>query len=122
MSRRRGTAGHEGAQKGLRQRREEAQRQADEDLAAVLSTRAGRAVVWRIIDGMAGTFGGTFTGSSATFHNEGRRSVGIDLMRESQRVAPDSYVLALTEALEERRLERDHTSLSESVAQGDDDS
>jgi len=122
VSRRRGTAGHAGAQKGLRQRREEAQRQADDDLRAVLATREGRSVVWRIIDGMAGTFGATFTGSSQTFHLEGRRSVGIDLMRESQRVAPDSYVLALTEALEERRLERDHTSHSESVAQGDDDS
>ena len=88
----------------------------------MLATRAGRAVVWRLIDQVAGTFGGTFTGSSQTFHLEGRRSVGIDLMRESQRVAPAEYVLALTEALEEQRQERVHTSHSESLAQGDDDS
>lgn len=89
-------------------REERRREQADDDLRAVLSTREGRAVVWRVVDEVAGTFSGTFTGSSQTFHLEGRRSVGIDVMREAQRVAPQLYLLALSERMDEVTLETSH--------------
>lgn len=87
----------------------------------MLSTPAGRRFYWRLLDQVAGVFSGTFTGSSQTFYAEGRRSVGIDLMREGQRVAPELYVRTLTEQLEAQRLERDHTQHSDALAEGDED-
>lgn len=75
-------------------------RRDEEDLRAVMSTPAGRRFVWHIIDDMAGTFGKSFTGEplSSAF-NEGRRSIGLNLMNEAQALAPDAYKLAFAEAL-----------------------
>lgn len=83
---------------------EELQERADDALRTVLQTGLGRRFVWHLIDVMAGTFGGSFAGEALTSaYQEGRRSVGIEVMRACQRVAPGLYVQAMEEAMEERR-------------------
>ncbi len=69
----------------------------DAQLRTVLSTPAGKAFVWRLLTNVTGVFGPSFSSDPAlTAFNEGKRSVGLALMKEAQRVAPGSY-LEMTE-------------------------
>lgn len=74
-------------------------------LRAVMSIPAGRAVCWRVIDEVAGSFAPSHSGEATheTAHREGQRSVGLHLVRATQDAAPDLYVLMLQEALDARR-------------------
>ena len=49
------------------------------NLKEVLSTSAGRNVLWHILDN-AGIYTSSFTGNSQTFFNEGRRSLGLYIL------------------------------------------
>lgn len=84
-----------------RQQQEDAQLQDDTDLRALMAGAQGRRFVWRIISRAAGTFDTSFAGEAhaSSAFNEGRRSIGIALMRETQKLAPMSYVEMLSEAL-----------------------
>jgi len=83
---------------------EQAREQADQDLRAVLLTPAGRRFVWRVVESMTRSLDGSFAGEAthATAYNEGLRAVGLHITLETQRVAPELYVVMLQEALQER--------------------
>lgn len=84
---------------------EDARLQREEDLRAVMATAAGRRFVWRLLDEVAGTLGPSFAGEAplSTAFGEGRRAVGIAVMGDVQRVAPEQYVAMLMERLESQR-------------------
>lgn len=90
---------------------EVARLQREEDVRWLLSTPMGRRVFWRLLDETCGTFSRSYDGTPlGTSFAEGRRSVGLALMTEAQRLAPADYVHALQEAVaaqEESRLRRD---------------
>lgn len=68
------------------------QEKRDGELRELLGTKAGQAVVWRLLV-TARVFGSTFDlDSRAHAFQEGRRDLGLWLMAEAQRVAPDKYV------------------------------
>lgn len=80
------------------------QTQAELDMRSVMASPEGRRLVWRLIDETAQTLGGSFVQDShVTAFNEGRRSVGIELMRRAQEWAPNEFMRALQEALTERQ-------------------
>lgn len=95
-------------QEKRRELEERARTQRESDVRAVLSSPAGRRFFWRLVDDVAGAFGRSYDGTPlGTAFAEGRRSVGLALLTEAQRVAPADYVHALQEALaaqEETRL------------------
>lgn len=70
------------------------------DLRAVMSSPQGRRFVWRLLDA-AGVFSASYTADpNSTAYAEGRRAMGLWLMREAQTVARDPYVAMVREALE----------------------
>lgn len=71
-------------------------------LKSVLAGKAGRRVMFRIIEEIAGVSSISFTGNSETFYREGRRSVGAELMREIQTLCPGEFMQMLNEASDER--------------------
>jgi hypothetical protein len=66
------------------------------DLTWLMSHEQGRRFMARLLD-MAGTERDSFTGSSATFYNEGARSIGVKLLAEVKAVAWDEYIAMLKE-------------------------
>lgn len=70
----------------------------DEDLRRVLADVHGRAVVYRVMDALAGLMGPTFTNSGQTVHLEGKRSVAIALLTEVDRVDSTAFETMRTEA------------------------
>jgi len=66
--------------------RKTARQQLDEDLRAVMSTAAGRRVMWYVLS-LGRVFNLSMTGNSMTFFHEGRRSLGLVLMRDLQLVS-----------------------------------
>lgn len=86
----------------VRARREaDVKRQADDDLLAALSVPSGRRLLWRLLDRGAEVYGQSFVPGDplATAFQEGRRSVGLALMRELQRLSPEKYCEMVSEAL-----------------------
>ncbi len=67
------------------------------DLLWVLSTPAGRRVIWRIL-GRCGVNKSSFTGNSTTFFNEGMRDVGLFITAEVVDVRPEAYIEMMIEA------------------------
>lgn len=62
----------------------------------VLKTRQGKDVVWRIL-GMCDIYGFHFTGDNSTFYNEGRREVGLDILRLILDADPTAYARLILE-------------------------
>jgi len=112
MSRRAVTSEKDAKREGERKKLAREQRAAD--VRAVLSTPEGRRYFWGTVDFVAGFFGLSMTGNNQTFFLEGKRSVGAELVREAQKVAPELYVRALTEALEAQSQEAVHAQAVES--------
>lgn len=88
------------------QRRElDRDRRARQLLAAdwrdVLGRESGRRLFWHLIDNLTNARGGSFVAGmpDATAYNEGRRSIGIELMQAALANAPASYVQMVSEAL-----------------------
>jgi len=78
--------------------KEELRRLRDEDdMKKLLAEEWGRRLFWRLV-GKTGLLRTSMTGNSQTFYLEGRRSIGIELWDEMEIVAPESYVLMVTEA------------------------
>lgn len=83
------------------QRAETERLQAEGDAKAVLSSGSGRRFVWRVLEDFCRLHAGSFTGESlSSAHAEGRRSVGVELMLELQRVALPGYLTMVGEQLE----------------------
>lgn len=82
----------EAAQAVYRDREKRRVHQRESDLKAVMSTAEGRRFVWYLLDDICQLHGGSYTGNSQTFFNEGRRSVGIQVMQELQRIVPERYL------------------------------
>lgn len=117
---RRGIAGSERAQRVLRQAEKRLARQREDDLRELLSLPAGRRFVWRLVDEIAGVHGTTFTGNSQTFHLEGRRSVGIDLMLEIQRLDPGLWLQVVADRMQQLRDDQAHKRAAEEAAREED--
>lgn len=66
------------------------------DLSWLMSQEQGRRFMARLLE-MAGTERDSFTGSSATFYNEGARSIGVRLLAEVKAIAWDHYIAMLKE-------------------------
>jgi len=72
------------------------------DLKAVMELGAGRRLMYRAIFAIAGAETLSYTGSNdATNFREGRRDVGLTLMREAQEKVPELYLTMLGEAISE---------------------
>lgn len=79
---------------------DELRQQDEEDLRAVLGSQAGRRFVHRLVK-QTGMYGSSYAESAtATAFNEGRRSVGIALVAEMQRVDAALYARVLREGLD----------------------
>lgn len=75
-------------------------KQDEEDLRAVLHSPAGRRFFHRLVV-QSGMYGSSYAESpTATAFNEGRRSIGIALMVEAKRIAPELYARGLREELD----------------------
>lgn len=70
----------------------------DADLRAVMGTRPGRAVLWRVLS-VAGVFELSYTGEAlGTAFHEGQRNIGLALFADLHRVCPDLYTIMADEA------------------------
>lgn len=52
-----------------------------DDVAKVLGTKEGRRMIWKQLES-AKIFHSCYTGNSATFYNEGRRDLGLELFNK----------------------------------------
>ena len=66
-------------------------RQEQNDLRDVMSRPEGRRVMWRVLVS-AGIYTDCFTGDNTTFFNEGRRSIGLQLMAELEAAAKEHFI------------------------------
>lgn len=83
----------------------ERQKQNDDDMRVLLSSPAGRRLFWRVLT-QSGLYSSSYAESpTATAYNEGRRSLGLALMQEAQRVDPARYAMALREQLDAAELD-----------------
>ena len=82
-----------------------AAKQAERDWAQALDHAPTRRVLREIID-QCGVYTPAFTGNSTTFYNEGRRSVGLDIIATMERVREGAYLALQREALEVRMRQR----------------
>ncbi|CAB4165230.1 hypothetical protein UFOVP821_28 [uncultured Caudovirales phage] len=80
--------------------RDEAARQAKQqevnDLRTVMSTRAGRRFIWRLLDA-TGVYRSSYTGNADTYFREGARNVGLVLIRDIHEHCFDKYIEAMHE-------------------------
>jgi hypothetical protein len=73
-----------------------------EDLRAVMGTATGRRFIWRLLNSDTGINALSYTGDpSSTDFNEGRRSVGLNLLAEIQRDAPAPWMRMMQERAEQ---------------------
>jgi hypothetical protein len=107
------------AQGRLRQREKVKRKQYDADLGSVMGTPEGRRLMWRLIDDTCGVYASSFTGNSQTFFNEGRRSIGLFLLGEAQRVAPADAVHMYQEQLQARREDELHRKDAEAQSKAE---
>lgn len=74
-----------------------------EDLRAILNTYGGRAFIWRVLSD-CGVFASSFTGDAAhTFYREGKRSVGLEIVRDIVKVDVNLYNKMQYEAVEREK-------------------
>lgn len=80
-------------------------RQAKEDIRTVMSTPAGRRLMYRIVFERCGLNQLSWAGEAArtTDYNEGRRSVGFEMTLELEKFAPDAWADVQGDALQERK-------------------
>lgn len=75
-----------------------------EDLQQVLSTAAGRRVLWRILDQSKLLAPDMFTGQdSFTNHNLGKRDLGLWLYNEIMGCEPEAFIKMMNEQFKEKK-------------------
>lgn len=67
------------------------------DFVELLGSPSGRRVLWNLL-AYCRIYEDSFTGNSATFHNEGRRSVGLHILGKVITAKPDAYLEMMKEA------------------------
>ena len=67
------------------------------DIRWLMGSKQGRRVMARFVE-HCGVYRSTFTGNSETFFKEGMRNVGLFLVAEIQRHAPDAYAQMTNES------------------------
>lgn len=70
------------------------------DLKKLLSMPEYRRLLWRIW-GEAGVYNDSFTGNSQTFYNEGRKSIGLWMLREAIAADPQAFAQIQSEYISE---------------------
>lgn len=65
-----------------------------ENVRGLLATRGGKDVFWYILS-LADVYGIQFNGDNTTFFNEGRRSVGVDVLALMADADPTAYARLL---------------------------
>lgn len=68
-----------------------------DDFKWLMSNKRGRRFVWRLLE-RTGVFRTSFTGTSATYFNEGQRNVGLMLIAQVNDCCPDAYAQMLQES------------------------
>jgi hypothetical protein len=69
-----------------------------EDLQLVLGSIQGRRLLWRYLS-RCGVFQSSFsTNGSITFYNEGKRSIGLEILAEITATNPDAYLQMMKES------------------------
>lgn len=66
------------------------------DISSTMGTDQGKDTIWEILS-LCGIYDNQFTGNSGTFFNEGRRSIGIDIIQMLNDVDPTLYPRLLLE-------------------------
>lgn len=94
------------AEEKAREKRKELERREArrrrEDLRAVMGTATGRRFMWRLLNADTGISARSYTGElGSTAFNEGRRSVGLVLLEELQRDAPEAWARMMSERAEQ---------------------
>ena len=69
------------------------------DIRTIMETGEGRRFVWRVLS-HCDVYSDSFTGKSSTFFNEGRRSVGLDVLNDLNEADPRLYPKLLLEELD----------------------
>ena len=65
----------------------------------VLETRAGRAFVWELLT-LCGIYRSSYTGNeTGTVYQEGRRSIGLEMLGEINAIRPHIHVQMMDEAI-----------------------
>jgi len=72
------------------------QEKLEANVVSVMATPQGKDVIWEILS-LCGIYDNQFTGNSGTFFNEGRRSVGLDIVQMINDADPTSYARLLLE-------------------------
>lgn len=91
-------------QEELREAERRRVRQQIADTKAVLASPEGRRFVWDLLSS-AGILQRSYTGNSATFYNEGRRAMGLDILERVQ--AADATAFPNMMIAESQRIERE---------------
>lgn len=73
--------------------------QADEDLKAVMAAPAGQRFVYRLAEYCGIRTHAVVSSPELLAYSEGRRSIGVDLLDDAQRVAPQAFVEMMRERL-----------------------
>ena len=73
------------------------EKQLERDLRAVIGTDAGRRFIWTLL-GDCGVFRTSFTGNNSTFFNEGKRFVGLEVLKRMNSAAPEAFANMQREA------------------------
>lgn len=110
-------------EKHVKGRKEQDRQEENRDLDAiqyVMGDVRGRNFVWSLLD-QVGIYQDSFTGNSHTFYNEGRRSVGLRLIKSLEALAPVKFIQMWQEHLvkEEKAEKSDEAIRTESVDQED---
>jgi len=69
------------------------------DLRRILSEDFGRRFIWRYLE-LCGVFKSSFTGNSETFFNEGKRVVGLTMIKDINDANPEAYLQMVYESKE----------------------
>lgn len=97
MSRRHRNAADES---GLERQKEQERLRSEEDIADLrwlMSQPRGRRIAWGLLS-RAGVFRISMTGNSWTFFNEGKRSLGNELLADINDYCPEQYPVMVAEA------------------------
>jgi hypothetical protein len=119
MTKRSGITGNPQAQDRLRAHQRNKEADAAVDLCNVMDTPTGRRFMWSLIDTSAGVFGPSFTPEPLHMaYNEGRRSIGIQLITRCQQHCAGMYLQMLHEQVDAQKA--DAAVRMDAAATGDD--
>jgi len=79
-------------------------RRESDDVKYVLGSQQGRRLLWKYLC-EAGVYKTTFTGNSTTYFNEGRRSLGLQILTDIDEECPELYLLMKQEAKENENVD-----------------